>query len=873
MTKSFWNLTLVQIFLLAIIYFITGKLGLLFALPPGYASPLWPPTGIGIAALLLFGAKLWPGLYIGAFLVNFSHAPEHVNFLVAACVAIGNTLSIVLASTTIKKFLNFPKVFYIERDIFIFLLIAGPFAGFISATFGVSFLYMLNEVHSSNYALNWLNWSIGDATGGIIFSPLALIFSVPSRRYWLKSIKNILLPLFIFFSFIVIALNYFNKTEQEKLTTEFTKRAEFAFEILEKDVNSLQSLLVSLHSFYNSSQQVTEEEFANFTASLYMNRPEIQAIAWIPVENEKSHVFPIQYVAPINKNRQLLGFNFATSNINRQLILEALSKKNIITSGVITLTSFKIDEMGIYLILAVARPRGVLLEVVQIKTILNTIADFIDDKSFRILVEDNSYSPPKVLTDTWWTKPFSQQKTLFNPELEWSSKIIIGNHSWTFKVQQDPTFREGALFRTTFSLITSLALTFLICALLLTITARVIRTESMIEQKTLHLRELNFQLEKASKAKSEFLANMSHEIRTPLNVLLGMGDLLEETPLIEEQKHYLDISKKAGQNLLNIVNDILDISKIEAGSVTLEKTEVDVAELVREVYEMFKLKAEEKKLALNLEIDEKVRKIYLGDPTRIRQIISNLVSNAVKFTSVGEINIKFGPNTDTSRPGNLLFLVSDTGPGIPDNNLAQLFQPFTQADSSITRKFGGTGLGLSICKRLTKMMNGDIQVKSEVNKGSTFSFTLDLPAVKTSEPVADELTLTKIRLKKNNSLKILMVDDSSDNRALVKAYLRDTPHVMIEAADGIEAVALYKENHPDLVMMDIQMPVMDGYTAVQEIRKWEKENNFAPVTIWALTAYAMANEIQKSLQVGCNLHLVKPIRRKELLNHIDNLVH
>ncbi|MGZ3770021.1 MAG: ATP-binding protein [Bdellovibrio sp.] len=861
-----------KIFLLAIIYFITGKMGLLLALPPGYASPLWPPTGIGITALLLFGTKLWPGLILGAFFVNFSHAPEKIGILVAVLISFGNTLSILIAAKTIKKLLNFPRSFYFEKDIFLFLLIAGPMAGFISASMGVTTLFFLREIHSSNVTLNWLNWFMGDAIGGIIFGPLALIFSGPSRKYWLKSITNVLLPLVLFFSLVILAVNYFNRTEKQKLSTEFTKRAEFAFEIFEKDISSLKSRLVTLQSFYESSEEVTQQEFNHFAQTLHVNRPEIQAIAWIPIDHNKKNFFPIRFVSPQVGNDHLVGFNFGAIDKNRNLILEALDNHNIVTSGIMSLADFKQPGSGIYLLLALARPQGVLLEVTKVDRILDTINSFINDSSYRIFIEDVTYSNSTTIIDTWKKAHGEFTQKHFNPELQWNKGINVGNRNWRFYLQQDLAYSQGATSRTIMSVLATLAVTFLTCALLLIVTSRIIRTENLVEQKTLHLRELNYQLEKASKAKSEFLANMSHEIRTPLNVLIGVSDLLEESPLNDEQKHYLSISKKAGQNLLNIVDDILDISKIESGSITLEKTDVDLDEIIKDVYEMFKIKAEEKNLNLSVDFESTIKKTYSGDPTRIKQILSNLVSNAVKFTSQGQIVIKVTPNTDKKRPGNILFSVSDTGPGIPENKISQLFQPFTQADSSITRKFGGTGLGLSICKRLTNMMNGDIQVKSELNKGSVFSFTLDLPVKEDVKPSNTNMVFTERNVSRQNTgLKILMVDDSSDNRLLLKAYLKDTPHTIYEATNGVEAIEQNLDKHPDLIMMDMQMPVMDGFTAVQEIRKWEKENNLAPVTIWALTAYAMTNEIQKSLQAGCNLHLVKPIHRVDLLNHINAL--
>lgn len=871
MIKTLWKSKVVQIFLLTIIYYLFGKLALLLALPPGYASPMWPPTGLGIAALLLFGMGVLPGIYLGALLVNLDHAGSSASIWLPLTIAVGNTTGPLIATLAIKKFIAFPKTFYLEKDIFLFLLCAGPLAGLISASWGIEVLYFAHQVHSNNFALNWLYWFTGDATGGIIFSPLALIFSAQSRKYWLNSLTKVLVPLVIFFIAIVIVLEYFNRSEKHKLNLEFYQKAEFSFNLFDKVIKSFQSSLFTLRSFYESSQEVTHNEFKNFTKSLLGNNSKIQAMIWISIPSGTSDSYQVQFIEPEIENADLKVIDFNFNKLNRRLIQEALAAKNIVTSGLLSLDDNGKKNPSVFLALAVAQPKGVLVELVRFNKVLEQISSLIADSSYRIVVENASSSTSEILADSWSINQ-NNHANHFIADLQWSSKVNIGDHQWVFKVQQDSSLKEGTFFRAVISLFIALILTFLICALLLTVATRIIRTDQLVNQKTLHLRELNLQLEKASKTKSEFLANMSHEIRTPLNVLLGMGELLQESNLDDDQRQYIKVSQKAGQNLLNIINDILDISKIEANLVTLEKTELDLSAVVDEVVDMFKLKAQEKRLSLNVTVAPNLQNIYLGDPTRIKQILSNLVSNAIKFTSQGSIDIRVEHNNDDQKPGNILFTVTDTGTGIPKDKIPQLFQPFTQADSSITRKFGGTGLGLSISKRLCEMMNGSINVESKQNEGSTFSCTLDLGFVRAKELPSQEILKSKISTAPSaTALKILIVDDSSDNRALLKAYLKDTPHLLLEAKDGAEAIQQYQAHHPDLIIMDMQMPVMDGYAATQEIRKMEKENNVVRIPIWALTAYALTDDIQKSLQAGCNLHLIKPIRRNDFLSHINDL--
>ncbi|TGL44625.1 ATP-binding protein [Leptospira perdikensis] len=897
-------LLLVLVFLL---YLIVGKLSLNLSSIDGYSTPVWPPAGLALGFVLLFGNRVWLALFLGAYLTNTTHLPTSetwMEFLIAnpqnITISLGNSTSAVLGAYLLKKYSDPSLNIFQVHEILVFFAFAGPVTAFISSVIGSLSLYYFKIIYFEFLFQTWLTWWMGDSIGIIIFTPLLILiwkwYKGEEKLLRLIIFSSATMSTFIFTLSIFFLtrnwekefINYRIKSDGHIVSTGITNQLSENIRVV-KALGSFISLVGNLNrNYFDEFSKEIMEESDSVTAlswnsylrhssrpasevELKLDYPDSIGISiredkkMLPSPVNKEYVY-IKYIYPYDENHLAVGYNLFSDPTRKEALLLATEKQGIEMTGKISLIQNRENNSGFLILYPVKRlngESGFATAIIRIATIVDNTLVGNDQHDLCIKIEEVNKSSNMNI----FSKECSNMEEKIFSDFSYEHQITIGSHILNIKTTATKEyFQKNLTNASRFLLIISSLLTGLLGILLLIIMGKEKSIQNIVEKRT-------FELEKANSVKSEFLANMSHEIRTPMNGVLGMLTLLEQTPIDLEQKDYVDNAKKSVLSLLTIINDVLDVAKLENKKLEMIPRPTNVNKLCKDLIQLFSTDAQKKNLKFDVNVSDLDPNLYiLVDENRLRQILINLIGNALKFTFTGTLSLEVRFSVDKR---DIVFQVKDTGIGISEENIPKLFNRFVQLEDSRTKKFEGSGLGLYISKQLVNLMGGEIEVKSVLNVGSTFQFTIPYQKTDQKEMLLDNMNPKLIGDDKK--FHILIVEDNLLNQKfIVKVCQKENIKVNV-ASNGLEAIHLLDESlgrvddRFDMILMDIQMPVLDGMEATKLIRK--RADSYRDIPIIAITANSMDSQLNEYLENGMNGCVKKPIILAELMSTIyRNLV-
>lgn len=839
-----------------LLYFIAAWAGLFFALPPGFASVVWPGAGVALALILLYGNQALIGLWIGSMLANFYVVGQggELSFsalLLPAWIASGSTLQAFVATYLIKRFCGWPEPFESVLSTIKFFLISGPLTCVIASSIGVFGLILFVDLPLEKWGFNWFSWWVGDTVGNWFFAPVIIVFIKEKARLrgWLILIPSVLIFILICLAFIYSRENFIQNVEKQVV-----ERADRTMMQLDQRANSITQTLQIVKEVFTKYEPSTQKAFQDQLGAIVGNRGEFTKVYWFDI-NEKNRIqYRLKYTYPIEEQDAASNYNRDQSYI-RELIAQS-QKLGRLTS--ITINSGVLVAPKIYIALPIYHNGNTFFKPhTPYQKEFGFYGSIVAEVNFERINEIllNAFSRWHLDVHIFQQKG-KQSTTLYGQPQPYqpysaSRREAMFGEKWNLEfTHSDILPVYGKDWLSWYSLILGTLMGCAIQVLILMLTSFNIRLTNQVKIKTKDLEKMNFALVEANQIKSRFLANISHEIRTPLNAILGFCRIALSKSKEDGNKEYYSKIEESSYILSQIVNDILDISKLEKGNLKIDRKPTSVRKVLREIENLFDNEASKKGLELTFSVDDEISEYVMGDPRRLQQILMNLCSNAIKFTDHGHIAVK----VSISHESNLLqFEVEDTGIGIPMKDQGDIFADFNQKDASSTRKYGGTGLGLSITHKLVSLMNGAIWLKSTDGLGS--QFFVAIPYVPTDAPEQTNSNVIEFTQLKNKT--ILVAEDNLVNQELIKEILKNWKCYVILAVNGRDAIEQLKRNPQiDAVLMDCQMPIMDGYQATQHVRA---ELRWKDLPIIALTANVLPEDVDKSLKVGMNAHLGKPI--------------
>ena len=903
----------------AFAYYLAGLIGLKLAIPPGFASAVWPASGVALALAMLLPSKTVAlGTFLASFSLNFQLVASNNDSLNAShlvvpfFIALGAALQLVVGYLLFRYFLGRKMVSDVAHTIIRFSLIVVPVSCLISASVGTLTLIQNQVIAQSALVFTWFTWWVGDAIGLLLFTPMLIVLFASKKYFKFTRRVQIVMPTALIFTCASLLFFWSVDNSKKDMDRELDDKGKRYTQDIEQRLILSKSKLQSYQAFFQGSNYISFEEFEAYSKALFSNGNTLHGVGWTEVvsysrRNEvvnliksqgyqdfefkapatngmekvgrKELYYPILYIYPYEKNKRALGLDLSELPGRLEILkkIEATGKGRV--TAPITLVQEKENEKAFIIYLPVFEKypndeilRGYVSGVYRASGVLGDVLNDAEKNNMGIAISDitNKNNPIKLIERSVGTHTYTQSK-------QYEIKFQGSRYQVTILPGLAYKSNENGWVSWTI-LICGFLIAALLQAFILMMSGAIEHTNQVVKMKTNQLTLAMEKAESASKSKSMFLANMNHELRTPLNAIVGLVNLCLKTPLTEKQAEYLYQAKLATHTLMSLINQSLDFAKIESGKLELEELEFDLTELVKKIYAIFNMQAQQKNIEFKLHVDGELNRYFLGDALRIEQVLLNICSNAIKFTDEGSVALNIESNALTDDKDEILVKIKDSGIGISKEQQTILFQSFQQADNTTTRKYGGTGLGLAISKQLVELMGGSIVINSDIGMGC--EFVIALPLIKRnqnqtfndqtiasyhqpSEQQPDNAQVSQVNL---DNVSVLLVEDIEINRMIATELLENHGAKVTEAFDGQQAIdALQIGAHFDVVLMDIQMPVMDGLEATRAIRLMPE---FEYLPILAMTANAMNEDIANCKEAGMNGHIPKPIDESNMLSSI-----
>ena|GEM_PF-3285612 len=901
-----------QLAAVTIAYFLATYLGAIVAFQGQQASPVFPAAGVGLAAIILGGYRLWPAIVLGGLLFQIPSILDWLNgerpFPFSFIFVCGSALQAMFGTWLIRRAKAYPSPLVRLKDIVAVLVLGGPVACLMVTSIVSAAFYFMGIGETGTYLFDWFVWWAGDSIGVLLFTAPILVLWGPKGQSF-SLVRKVVPSIFAILFVVVIGLvNFSIETRKNEANAIFEKAVVRKTLLIERSIANAEDTVEAIGGLFYLQRDIDRAGFMSYSTHLFSEKAAIQALGWLPhvpiadketyeaaarkdgyadffisEKNQsgqmvpvasRAEYFPAYFVEPMKGNESRFGFDLASDASLRQAINEAIDTGDSAAAARFTLAQEAAQQPTLLIFTPIfqsgrtpdtveqrrAQLKGVVLGVFRIGDLIDTAlkgAGFEDP--VRIQLHDMNAPAP-----TQW---LYGERLVQSPWAHATRDLFVGGRNWQITFVPTDAFFSGYLAEQLWQMLLVCMLFSGLCAfLILMVAGRNSWLERLVFERTHELEKSREKAEAATRIKSEFLATMSHEIRTPMNGVLGTMDLLLDTELDGQQRMYAKNTANSAASLLSIINGILDFSKMEADKMELEIVPFDMRNLAQDVVDMASIKYREKDIELLLRYPPNTARFVMGDPGRIRQVLLNLVGNAVKFTDQGQVLVTIRSHTLENNTVTFRVEVADTGIGIPEDQYDRIFNRFNQIDQSTTNQHGGTGLGLAICKKLIELMGGSIGVESVLGEGSTFWVSLPL--------MTDEAHRTGLAAVDDNDrmdslgAKLLVINNNETGRLVLGEQLGVGPGEIFFAESSAKAIELLQQARDngqpfEIAIIDNDMPSMTGTDLVRIIKT---EAELPPIQVLLMGSFSRAGDIEALKSIGVSAHLTKPVHTDDLLD-------